>query len=73
MVRAPVQIRPAAGDLAGTLEELAAGSHLHGAASILEKLEMMAPELVKQVGGITVEALRRQAEGADEHSGSAGP
>jgi HPt (histidine-containing phosphotransfer) domain-containing protein len=63
----------AAGDLAGNLEELAAGSHLHGAAPILEKLEMMAPELVKQVDGITVEALRRRAEGLDEHHGTAGP
>jgi response regulator RpfG family c-di-GMP phosphodiesterase len=57
-----------AGDLAGNLEELAAGSHLPGAAPILEMLEMMAPELVKQVDGITVEALRRRAEVINEPS-----
>jgi CheY-like chemotaxis protein len=63
----------AAGDLAGSLEDLAAGSHLDGAAAILERLETMAPELVKQVDGITVEALRLQAEGMDEHDGTARP
>ena len=48
----------AAGDLAGNLEELAAGSHLDEAARIVERLEAMAPELVHQLDGITVEALR---------------
>ena len=62
----------AAGDLAGTLEELAACTHLHKAAPILEQLETIAQELVKQVDGITVEALRSQAEGMDEHHGTAG-
>ena len=46
----------AAGDLAGTLEELAASTQLDNAAPILEKLERMAPQLVEQVAGITVEA-----------------
>jgi CheY-like chemotaxis protein/HPt (histidine-containing phosphotransfer) domain-containing protein len=63
----------AAGDLAGSLEELAADTQLDRAAPILEQLETMAPELVEQVDGITVEALRRQAESMDEHSGTAGP
>jgi PAS domain S-box-containing protein len=63
----------AAGDLAGSPEELAAGTQLDKAAPILEQLETMAHELVKQVDGITVEALRRQAEGMDEHHGTAGP
>jgi CheY-like chemotaxis protein/HPt (histidine-containing phosphotransfer) domain-containing protein len=62
-----------AGDLAGSLEELAAGTQLDGAAPMLEQLEAMAPELVKQTDGITVEALRRQAEGIDEHHGTASP
>ena len=48
----------AAGDLAGNLEELAAGSHLDEAARIVERLEAIAPELVHQLDGITVEALR---------------
>jgi two-component system, sensor histidine kinase and response regulator len=63
----------AAGDLAGSLEDVAAGTRLDKAAPILEQLETIAHELVKQVDGITVEALRRQAEGRDEHSGTAGP
>jgi two-component system, sensor histidine kinase and response regulator len=52
----------AAGDLAGRLEELAAGTQLDKAAPILEQLETIAQELVTQIDGITVEALR-QAEG----------
>src|SRR5207302_11257624 len=62
----------AAGDLAGNLEELAAGTQLDKAAPLLEQLEAIAHELVKQVDGITVEALRSQAEGMDEHHGPAG-
>ena len=62
-----------AGDLAGSLEELAAGTQLDKAAPILEQLETIAHELVKQIDGMTVEALRRQAEGLDEHPGTAGP
>jgi HPt (histidine-containing phosphotransfer) domain-containing protein len=53
----------AAGDLAGSLEDLAADAQLDHAAPILEQLETIAHELVKQVDGITVEALRCQAEG----------
>jgi two-component system, sensor histidine kinase and response regulator len=63
----------AAGDLAGALEELAAGAQLERAAPIVEQLETMAPQLVEQVAGITVEALRRQAEGLNEHQSTAGP
>src|SRR5258708_31790500 len=62
----------AAGDLAGSLEDLAAGAQLEKSAPILAQLETMAQELVKQIDGITVEALRRQAEGLDEHPGTAG-
>jgi two-component system, sensor histidine kinase and response regulator len=62
----------AAGDLAGSLEDLAASTQLDRAAHILEQLESMVPQLVEQVAGITVEALRRQAEGLDEHQRTAG-
>src|SRR5207248_6734601 len=61
-----------AGDLAGSLEDVAAGTRLDKAAPLLEQLEAIAHELVKQVDGITVEALRSQAEGMDEHHGTAG-
>jgi PAS domain S-box-containing protein len=65
------ELSAAAGDLAGDLGDLAAGTQLDKAAPILEQLETMAQELVKQIDGITVESLRRQAEGRDEHRGSA--
>jgi hypothetical protein len=61
-----------AGDLAGSLEELGAGTQLDKAAPILEQLETIAQELVKHVDGITVEALHRQAEVRDEPGGTAG-
>ena len=44
----------AAGDLAGSLEDLAAGTQLEKAVPILEELETIAQELVKQISGITV-------------------
>ncbi len=62
-----------AGDLAGSLEEVAASTRLDKAAPILEQLEPKAQELVKQVEGLTVEALRRRAEDVDEHSGTVSP
>jgi two-component system, sensor histidine kinase and response regulator len=62
-----------AGDLAGSLEELAASTQLDKAAPILEQLETIAHELVKQIDGMSVEALRRQAERMDEPYGTAGP
>jgi len=60
----------AAGDLAGSLEELAAGTQLDGAAVVLEQLEMATQELVKEIDGITVEAVRCQAEGKDGPGGT---
>jgi two-component system, sensor histidine kinase and response regulator len=63
----------AAGDLAGSLEDLAADTQLEKAGPILDQLEAIVQELVKQIDGLTVEALRRQAEGLDEHPGTAGP
>jgi CheY-like chemotaxis protein len=62
-----------AGDLAASLEELAAGTQLDKAAPILEQLDTLAHELVKQVDGITVEALRRQAKAMDQHYGTDSP
>ena len=62
-----------AGDFAGSLEELAAGTQLDKAAPILEQLETMASELVKQIDGITVGALRLQAEGMDKLHGPSAP
>jgi hypothetical protein len=63
----------AAGDLAGSLEDLATGTQLDNAAPILEQLETMASELVKQIDGISVGALRLQAEGMDKQHGPSAP
>jgi CheY-like chemotaxis protein/HPt (histidine-containing phosphotransfer) domain-containing protein len=54
----------AAGDLAGNLEELAEGAQIEQASTILEQLDTMADELVKQVDGVTIAALRREAAGS---------
>jgi CheY-like chemotaxis protein/HPt (histidine-containing phosphotransfer) domain-containing protein len=61
------------GDLAGTLEELAAGTQFDTAAPILEQLETVAQELVNQIGGITVGALRLQAESMDKQHRTTAP
>ena len=62
-----------AGDLAANLEELATATQLEKAVPILQQLETIGQELVKQIDGITVEALRRQAEVKDEPSRTAEP
>src|SRR5262249_22129835 len=62
-----------AGDLAANLEELATATQLEKAVPILQQLETIGQELVKQIDGITVEALRRQAEGMGENHATAGP
>jgi response regulator RpfG family c-di-GMP phosphodiesterase len=62
-----------AGDLAGRLEEMAAGTHLDKADTILEQLESIAHELVNQVDGITVEGLRGLSQAAGELYGTASP
>jgi len=48
----------AAGDLAGSLEDLAADTQLEKAAPILEQLESTARELSRCIGGLTIKALR---------------
>src|SRR6516165_1374585 len=62
-----------AGDIAGSLEELAAGTQLDKAAPILEQLETATRELLLQVGDISIEDLRQQAEGMGEKYATAGP
>jgi two-component system, sensor histidine kinase and response regulator len=61
------------GDLAGNLEDLAAGTHLDKAGPILEQLEAVAHELLQQIDRLTVEVLRHEVEDVDEHSGTANP
>ena len=61
------------GDIAGSLEELAAGTQLDKAAPILEQLEMTARELLRRVDGLSIEALRQQVEGASRPYRPASP
>ncbi len=49
-----------AGDLAGSLEDFATGAKLDKAPPILAQLETLAPELLKQVAGLSIGALRRK-------------
>jgi PAS domain S-box-containing protein len=48
-----------AGDLAGTVEDLAAGAQLDKAAPIAKQLDATARELVQQVRGLPIDALRQ--------------
>ena len=48
-----------AGDLAGELEDLAAGAQLDKAALIVEQLEMTARRLLQQVSALSIETLQR--------------
>jgi len=54
-----------AGDLAGKLEDLAAGAQLDKAALILEELETLARKLLQHVGVLSIDALC-QERAADE-------
>ncbi len=68
-----LEFSSAGGDLAGTLEDLAAGTELDNAAPVMEQIETMARELIKQLDGITVDALRLQAGRMDKHRATSAP
>jgi two-component system, sensor histidine kinase and response regulator len=61
-----------AGDLVGNLEDLAAGAQLDKALPILEQLETIARELLQQVEGLSIEALRYQMRASGDRNGTAG-
>jgi hypothetical protein len=48
------------GDLAGNLEDFATGAKFDKAFLILEQLEPLARELLKQVAGLSIRTLRRK-------------
>src|SRR5260221_13133985 len=54
----------AAGDVASDLEDHAAQGRLEEARPLVEELERMARELLGLAGGLSLETLRRQAQGA---------
>jgi two-component system, sensor histidine kinase and response regulator len=57
-----------AGEVAATLEEQAALGELEQARPLVERLELMAQELIRQVDNLTYEGLRRQSETAERPS-----
>ena len=54
-----------AGNLASDLEDHAAGGQLDEARPLVDRLETIAQELIRQVDGLSHESLRRQAGTAD--------
>ena len=62
-----------AGDQAADLEDLAARGMLNEAPVVVEQLDRCATELARLAGGLTVEALRKQAEATDDPNRAAGP
>jgi PAS domain S-box-containing protein len=62
-----------AGGVASDLEEHAAQGHLEEARPLAARLETMAGELMRLASGLSLEALRRQAETASEPARTAGP
>jgi CheY-like chemotaxis protein len=59
-----------AGNVASDLEDHAAQGQLEEARTLVERLEPMTRELMRLVGGLSLESLRRQAEAADDRKPS---
>jgi CheY-like chemotaxis protein len=57
---------PVAGNAASDLEDHAAQGQLEEAGPLVERLEAMTRELMRLVGGLSLESLRRQAGAAEE-------
>jgi PAS domain S-box-containing protein len=62
-----------AGNVASDLEDHAAGGQLEEAQPLVQRLETMTQELMRLVGGLSLESLRRQAEAAEDREGAAQP
>src|SRR5260370_37340031 len=63
----------AVGAVASDLEDRAARGQLEAARPLVERLEAMAPELIQQVDGLSIEALRDQAGAAGDRDWIASP
>jgi hypothetical protein len=63
----------AAGDVASDLEDRAAQGRLEEARPSVEQLEAMGKELLRLVGGLSLDALREQAGAAGSPDRAAGP
>jgi PAS domain S-box-containing protein len=64
---------PAAGGVASELEDHAAQGRFEGARALVGQLEATAEELMRLVGGLSLDALRGQAGGPAEPVPTAGP
>jgi PAS domain S-box-containing protein len=64
---------PVAAGVASDLEDRAAQGQLEEARPLVGQLEAIAPELMRQVGGLSVDALRNQTGTAAEPGKTAGP
>jgi hypothetical protein len=62
-----------AGAMASDLEDLASGGRLDECRALVEQLEAMARELIEQVDGLSLEALRDQAGAAGDRDETASP
>jgi hypothetical protein len=62
-----------AGNLAADLEDNAAQGQLEKAEPLVERLETITEELMRLVGGLSLESLRRQAEAAEDREPVAQP
>jgi hypothetical protein len=62
-----------AGGVASELEDRAAQGQFEGAEALASRLETMAKELTRLVDGLSLDALRSQAETAVEPGRTAGP
>jgi DNA-binding response OmpR family regulator len=62
-----------AGNVVSDLEDHAAGGRLEEAQPLVERLETMTQELLRLVGGLSLESLRRQAEVADDREPAVQP
>jgi len=62
-----------AGNVVSDLEDYAAQARLEEAQPLATKLEAMTQELMRLVGGLTLETLRLQAGATDSSDHAAGP
>jgi hypothetical protein len=62
-----------AGNVASDLDDHAAQGQLEEARPLVERLETMTQELMRLVGGLSLESLRRQAEAADDREPAVQP
>jgi hypothetical protein len=56
------------GEVASDLEDQAARGQLEAAPALVEQLEVLSQELLREAGGLSLETLRQQREAAGDHN-----